>query len=128
MSFADKEILHCLVKGLVDEDVHKQVLGVVEEMDLENTVKHVEAKEAGVYLDSEEADVNAVSGYKKFHREQQLAGRTKHDMLVDEARCKYCGKKGHGAAPVYSKKKEECPAFNKKCNTCGMVGHFSRTK
>ena len=45
------------------------MLGVVEEMDLENTVKYVEAKEsgkkAGVYLDSGEANVNAVSGYKK---------------------------------------------------------------
>ena len=132
MSFADKEILHCLVKGLVDEDIRKQVLGVVEEMDLENTVKYVEAKEsgkkAGDYLDSGEADVNKMTGYKQVQREQQLAGRTKPDVLVDEARCKYCGKKGHGAAPVYNKKKEECPAFDKKCNTCGVVGHFSRTK
>ena len=32
VSFADKEILHCLVKGLVDEDIRKKVLGVVEEM------------------------------------------------------------------------------------------------
>ena len=132
VSFADKEILHCLVKGLVDEDIRKKVLGVVEEMDLENTVKYVEAKEsgkkAGDYLDSGEADVNKVTGYKQVQKEEQLAGRTKPDVLVDEARCKYCGKKGHGAAPVYSKKKEECPAFDKKCNTCGMVGHFSRTK
>ena len=55
-------------------------------------------------MDSGKADVNTVSGYKKVQREQQLAGRTKHDVLVDEARCKYCGKKGHSAAPVYSVK------------------------
>ena len=132
VSFADKEILHCLVKGLVDEDIRKQVLGVVVEMDLENTVKFVEAKEsgkkAGVYLDGGEVDVNKVTGYKQAQREQQLAGRTNTDVLVDEARCKYCGKKGHGAAPGFSKKKEECPAFDKKCNSCGVVGHFSRTK
>ena len=29
---------------------------------------------------------------------------------------------------MYSKKKEECPSFDKKCNSCVMVGHFSRTK
>ena len=74
VSFADKEILHCLVKGLVDEDICKKVLGVVEEMDLENTVKYVEAKEsgkkAGDYLDSGEADVNKVTGYKQVQKDQ----------------------------------------------------------
>ena len=39
VSYADKEILHCLVKGLVDDDIRRQVLGVVDEMDLDTTVK-----------------------------------------------------------------------------------------
>ena len=47
VSYADKEILHCIVKGLADEDIRKQVLGVVEEMDLDATVKFIEAKESG---------------------------------------------------------------------------------
>ena len=55
VSYADKEILHCLVKGLADDDIRRQVLGVVTEMDLDTTVKFIEAKEsgrkAGVYLD-----------------------------------------------------------------------------
>ena len=47
VSYADKEILHCLVKGLADDDIRRQVLGVVEEMDLDTTVKFIEAKESG---------------------------------------------------------------------------------
>ena len=43
-------------------------------------------------------------------------------------RCRFCGKKGHGAKPSFAQKKELCPAFDKKCNSCGDIGHFSRTK
>ena len=60
VSYADQKILHCLVKGLADEDIRRQVLGVVEVMDLDTTVKFIEAKEygrkAGAFLDSSEAD------------------------------------------------------------------------
>ena len=48
--------------------------------------------------------------------------------MSEEKKCKYCGKKGHGAAPTLAKKREACPAFDRKCNTCGELGHFSRTK
>merc|ERR1711867_232017 len=73
VSYADKEILHCLVKGLADDDIRRQVLGVVEEMDLNTTVKFIEAKEsgrkAGAYLDSGDAGLNKVTGYRQAERE-----------------------------------------------------------
>ena len=47
VSFADREILHCLVKGLADEDIRRQVLGVVEQMGLDKTVQFIEAEESG---------------------------------------------------------------------------------
>ena len=51
VSYADKEILHCILKGLADEDIRRQVLGV---MDLDATTKFIETKEsdkkAGVFL------------------------------------------------------------------------------
>ena len=101
-------------------------------MDLEKTVKIVEAKEAGKkagdYLDSSDLQVSKVSSYSETQRDLMEQDRTKHGTEGDEARCKYCGKKGHGAAPVLSKKKESCPAYDKKCNACGIVGHFARSK
>ena len=45
--------------------------------------------------------------------------------MSEEKKCKYCGKKGHGAAPALAKKREVCPAFDKKCNTCGKLGHLA---
>ena len=35
VSYADKEIYHCLVKGLADMDIRNQVMGEVQEMDLD---------------------------------------------------------------------------------------------
>ena len=39
VSFADQEVLHCLVKGLSDEDIRAWVLGCMDKMVLEATVK-----------------------------------------------------------------------------------------
>ena len=129
VSYADKEIYHCLVKGLADMDIRNQVMGEVQEMNLDTLVKFVEAKEsgrkAGRYLDSGEVEVNKVTGYRLSQREQMLADRGTIDT---EAKCKFCGKKGHGNSPNFDMKKEKCPAFDKKCNTCGKIGHFSKTK
>ena len=118
VSYADKEIYHCLVKGLADMDIRNQVMGEVQEMSLDALVKFVEAKEsgrkAGRYLDSGEAEVSKLTGYRLSEREQQLADKEKTD---DEAKCRFCGRKGHGSSPSFELKKEKCPAFDRKCNT-----------
>ena len=36
-----------MVKGLADDDIRRQASGVMEEMDLNKTVKFIEAKESG---------------------------------------------------------------------------------
>ena len=58
-------------------------------------------------------------------REQQLAGR---ETVDDEAKCKFCGRKGHGGSQNFEVKKEKCIAFDKKCITCGKIGHFLKTR
>ena len=79
-------------------------------------------------MDNGEADLNKITGYKQAQRERQLSdGGVTPDMSGDE-KCRFCGKKGHGARPSFAEKKEFCPAFDKKCNSCGNIGHFSRSK
>ena len=97
MSYADKEILHCFVKGLADEDIRKQVLGMVEEMDLDTTVKFVEAKESGkkadVFLERGAVAVEVVTGYKKDQREQTIASGAKPDGSgSEELKCRFCNR------------------------------------
>ena len=94
VSYADKELLHCLINGLADRDIRNQVMGKVEIMDLESTVKFIEAKEAGtkagVYLDGVVTDVNKVTGYKKMQKDQvEQDGHKSKEVLVDETKCKY---------------------------------------
>ena len=100
-------------------------------MSLDDTVKFIEAKEsgrqAGAFLDGGEVDTNKITSYKQNLRDQVITERVGTEMS-EEKKCKYCGKKGHGAAPTLAKKKEVCPAFDKRCNTCGELGHFSRTR
>ena len=96
VSYADQEILHCLVKGLADEDIRRQVLGVVEVMDLDTTVKFIEAKEsgrkAGAFLDSSEAGLNKVTSYRQAQKQDLVDTRGKLDEPKEEARCKYCNR------------------------------------
>ena len=131
VSYADKEILHCLLNGLADKDIRKQVLGKLEVMSLDDTVKFIEAKEsgrqAGAFLDGGEVATNKLTSYKQNLRDQVVA-EAERVGGDDDKKCRCCGKRGHGAAPNLAKKREACPAFDKKCNTCGELGHFSKTK
>ena len=132
VSYADQEILHCLVKGVADEDIRRQVLGVVEVMDLDTTVKFIEAKEsgrkAGAFLDSTGAGLNKMTTFGQVKKHALVDTEVKPEDPKEEVRCKYCNRKGHGATPGLSVKKEKCPAFDKTCNKCGGLGHFARTR
>ena len=44
VSYADKIILHALIRGLVDEEIREQVLAQTVEMSLDETVKFIEPK------------------------------------------------------------------------------------
>ena len=94
------------------------------------TVRLIEAKEsgrkAGMYLDSGEVDLSKITGYRQTQREHQvgdsgvqpeLSGDEKHG----DEKCRFCGKKGHGAKPSYSQKKEYCPAFDKNVTVVGIL-------
>ena len=65
------------MKGLADEKIRRQVLSVVEEMDLDTTIKFIEAKEsgkkAGVYLDNGEAALNKITSYRQAHKNKSVS-------------------------------------------------------
>ena len=84
---------------------------------------------AGVFLDIGDAGLNKVTGYRQAQREGLMTdGRNTTEVVVGNDKCHYCGRRGHGAKPDLNQKKETCPAFDKNCNNCGKIGHFSRSK
>ena len=93
VSYSDQVVLHALVRGLADEEIREEVLASCEEKSLDDTVKLVEAKEAGrrsaKHLgasDLASSEVNKMTAYKKEQSQQ----------VKDQQKCDYCGKKGHG--------------------------------
>ena len=130
VSYADKMILHALVRGIVDEEIRENVLAKSEELGLEETVKFVEAKETGrrstVELGTSTLANTAVSKITTYKREQKSGVITKPKEILERGvQCKYC-KTGHNVNDANYSREEECPAWNNKCHNCQRLGHFTR--
>ncbi|XP_062556966.1 uncharacterized protein K02A2.6-like [Armigeres subalbatus] len=89
----------------------------------------VEAYEAG-QQSMERSNVHAINRKRERSREKIFSktrrteeardtGGKKTDREGDNTRCWRCGFTFH--------KKKTCPALDKKCNTCGRIGHFAGT-
>ena len=114
-----------MIRGLCDEEIREEVLAMGETKSLDETVKLIEAKEAGrrsaKHLGSSEL---ASSGLNKL---SAFKSRKKVDFKKDEnsqRKCEYCNKKGHGAKPSESERKNVCSAWDQKCFQCDGKGHF----
>ena len=88
------------MKGVADEDICRQVLGVVEVMDLDTTVKFIEAKEsgrkAGAFLDSSGAGLNRMTTYRQAQKHDLADMGVQLEDPKEEVGCKYCNSSGKG--------------------------------
>ena len=115
--YSEQMILHQLVRGFSDPMIQEHVLAHAatnegSNMKLAETINMIEAKECGK-LDTEslqKSSVNKMTEYRK---------QSKNDL-----KCDYCDQKGHGRKPSMTYRKKNCPAFDHKCETCGLKGHF----
>ena len=65
---------------------------------------------------------------RQIQKQDLIDTKIKTVDLKEEAKCRYCNRKGHGAKPILSVKKEKCLAFDKTCHKCGSIGHFAGMK
>ena len=85
---------------MADEDIRRQVLGVVDVMNLDTTVKFIEAKEsgrkAGAFLDSSEAGLSKMTSYRQSQKLDLVDTRmkVKPEEPKEEGRCRFCNRKG----------------------------------
>ena len=90
-----------LIRGLGDSDIQQDVLGHNDQdMTLEDTIKFIEAKEAGKRLEATLQNPSAatVSSYKQTDKDQHVV------------KCRNCGKPGHGDGRDTQARKEKCKA------------------
>merc|ERR1711888_561948 len=110
VSMVDKWVLMTLINGLYDGDTQQAVLSKVTEMNLEDTIVFVEAREVGTH------SVKVLSG--------GLSSSQVSRVTEDQGKCKFCGQSGHGRNPNSDIRKTDCPAFGKQCKNCKRKGHF----
>ena len=96
-----------LIRGLGDSDIQQDVLGHNDQdMTLEDTIKFIEAKDAGKRLQATLQNPSAaiVSSYKQTDKDQHVV------------KCRNCGKPGHGDGRDTQARKEKCEAWDKICS------------
>ena len=106
----DKWVLMTLINGLYDGDTQQAVLSKVTELNLEDTIIFVEAREVG------KNSVKILSG--------GLSSGQVNTITHGQGKCKFCGKSGHGKYPNSDIRKTDCPASGKQCKNCNKRGHF----
>ena len=101
-----------LIAGLADADIKQDILSK-SDMSLEETVKAVEGKECGKVA---KMKVGAQDTKVSVVKTDNL------DTPTKKTRCRNCNRVGHGSSPA--ERERACPAWGKKCDSCGKEGHF----
>ena len=131
VSYSDKMVSHQLVRGLEDASIQEKVLALAatdKDLDLKKITEFVLAQESGTRsskLLGEVAGVSKISDYKRGPA-NTLPAKTTQDRGDDsiKEKCLYCGKSGHGVHPDVRTREAVCPAWEAKCHSCEVVGHF----
>ena len=116
VSYTDTFVKYALIKGLVDNEVREELPSQSPELNLDQSLAFIEAKEQGKRshkaLEGSVAsgEVNKITAYQQHKKEEQLDGDN-----VKLRPCKFCGRLGHGESPSLSVRKETCPAWDKEC-------------
>ena len=130
VSYANRLILHALVRGLYDSETKEELLSKTPELDLDSSITFVEAKEAGKRSvgclgtsNLASSQVNKVTAYQQDKKENLLKDLKKVDI---SKRCMYCDRSGHGEKPSRLIREAKCRAFKVKCRKCHITGHFEQ--
>ena len=131
VSYSDKMVSHQLVRGLEDASIQEKVLALAatdKDLDLKKITEFVLAQESGTRsskLLGEVAAVSKISDYKRGPA-NTLPAKTTQDRGDDsiKEKCLYCDKSGHGVHPDVRTREAVCPAWEAKCHSCEVVGHF----
>ena len=115
-----------LISVLVDTDIKEDILSM-SNMNLKETVKVVEGKESGkvakLKVGVQDTKVSAVKTDSKTVSAVKTDNiNTNPDTPTRTKCCGNCNRTGHTSH--LAEREASCPAWGKKCDTCGKEGHF----
>ena len=127
MDYTEAMLKDVLCRGLEDSEIQMDLLGGKnQDMTLEQTLRFVEAKEAGKRSASHlliPHVTDAVTG-SSYRRQKKITMRGPPPR--DQELCTYCGSKGHGRSAPTRVRRKECPAYGAACDHCGRDYHFEK--
>ncbi len=136
VSYAEDMISHQLVAGLRSLDFQSGVLSEAAVLTtLDAKIARLQSLEstdecAQLLHPSYEHTKVAAAKHKSQHKMRQQnqmterpeQPRSSYKDSSDQPKCKGCGRRSHGKGKPISK--NDCPAKNQKCLSCGKIGHF----
>lgn len=142
VSFAEEMIAQQLVAGLVNPEHQSRIMS--EAHDLQNLQSKVERLIALETTDDATSKIRATpsqasAGKFSLYKKEQRAktnpddrprrtqrGRNyqRRSSMQRQSRCRGCGRSSHRDGKDLSR--ENCPAFGKECDECGMKNHFAK--
>ena len=125
-----------LCQGLADSEIQLDLLGDKnQDMTLEQTLRFIEAKEAGKRSAVQLLLPHTVGAAVGSTYKRQKRGNVDGPPLKEQDTCSYCGKRGHGRNASFRVRQRDCPAYGTTCGHCNKDHHFecvcrgkSRTK
>ena len=124
-SFTEEMIRDQAVYGLSSQDTQAKILALGSKLvPLKDVIAKAESEEQArltqAKLVGNKSAAAAVS--------EVAVMKTGTEDTASGDRCKYCRRSGHGKAPEREMRSSKCPAWNKKCLTCGRLGHFKSSE
>ena len=116
VNYTDDMVRGALIRGFGDIEIQQDALGRNDQdMTLEDTIKFIEAKEAGKRSQAPLQNPSAaeVTSYKQTDKDQHVV------------KCRTCGKLGHGDGRDTQARKEKCKTWDKHCSKCDKKNHFA---
>ncbi len=122
VDYTEENVADAFITGLADQEIKQGILREPNQpLTIERPMAYVESKEVArasiSHLDPNNSVNSLRSNYKRLPRQ----GQPLPD--VDDSKCYFCRKTGHGKYPALPTRSTECKAFGHKCSNCGKTNH-----